>query len=74
MNISIVSPNKKRVLLVKRYTREQRKRALLNAKASLAIEGMYLTTEEEQLVEQKAAGKMSNAEFIAKAIELAKNV
>jgi len=73
MNISIVS-SKKRVLLVKRYTQEKRKRALLNAKASLAIEGMYLTTQEEQLVEQRAAGEMSNAEFLAKAIEIAKNV
>lgn len=74
MNISIVTSNKKRVLLVKRYTQEKRKRALLNAKASLAIEGMYLTNQEQELVEQRSAGEMSNAEFLAKAMELAKNV
>lgn len=74
MNIHISYRNKKRVLLVKRYSHKNRLQALLNAKASLAIEGMHLTTREEQLILQRANGKMKNSEFIAQAIEIARNV
>ncbi|WP_374020549.1 hypothetical protein ABU162_13565 [Paenibacillus thiaminolyticus] len=48
--------------------------ALLNAKASLAIEGMYLTTQEEQLISKRVNGEMKNTEFLALAMEIAKNV
>lgn len=74
MNIHIAYRNKKRVLFVKRYTHEKRLNALLNAKASLAIEGMHLTTREEHLILKRANEKMKNSEFIALAIEIAKNV
>jgi len=59
---------------VKRYTHEKKLRALLNTKASLAIEGLHLTAPEEQLVTKRANGKMKNGDFLARAMETAKNV
>ncbi|TVX99054.1 hypothetical protein [Cohnella terricola] len=74
MNINIASRNKKKVPLVKKYTHEKRLHALLNAKASLSIEGMHLTALEEQLILKRANGKMKNKEFLALAMEISKNV
>jgi len=74
MHIHNVDRKKKRVLLVKRYTHEKKLHALLNAKASLAIEGMHLTFREEQLILKRTTGKMKNTEFLAQAMEIAKNV
>ncbi|MNW47765.1 hypothetical protein D3C74_251080 [compost metagenome] len=74
MNIYVVNRNKKRVLFMKKYTQKKRLNALLNAKASLAIEGMQLTTREEQLILRRANGEMKNTEFLALAMEIAKNV
>ncbi|MCU6712411.1 hypothetical protein M6D81_27320 [Paenibacillus sp. J5C_2022] len=74
IHISHRNKNKKRVLLVKRYTHEKKLHAMLNAKASLAIEGMHLTNREEELVLKRANGKMKNAEFLAQAMEIAKSV
>lgn len=47
--------------------------AMRNAKASLAVEGMYLTPEEDELLSLKAQGQISDSEFLARALELAKN-
>lgn len=74
MNIYVVNRNKERVLLMKRYAHKKRLKALLNAKASLEIEGMHLTTREEQLVLRRANGEVKNTEFLALAMEIAKNV
>ncbi|MFB9274143.1 hypothetical protein [Cohnella cellulosilytica] len=74
MNIHVVFRNKKRVLRVKRYTHEKRLRALSYAKATLAMEGMYLTAREEQLILKRANGEVRNADFLTLAMEIAKNV
>ncbi|WP_341279988.1 hypothetical protein [Paenibacillus sp. FSL H8-0537] len=74
MNIYVVNRYKKRVLVVRRNTHEKKLNALLNAKASLAIEGMFLTTREEQLLMRRVNGEVKNNEFLALAMEIAKNV
>jgi len=52
----------------------QSKIALMNAKASMAIEGMHLTVQEEKLLMDRASGKLKNSDFLARAREIAKNV
>ena len=59
---------------MKRNSRRNSKIALMNAKASLAIEGMYLTTQEDQLLLDRANGKLNDSEFLARALDIAKNV
>ncbi|WEK54563.1 MAG: hypothetical protein P0Y55_00330 [Candidatus Cohnella colombiensis] len=59
---------------MKRYSHKRRMVALLNAKASLAIEGLYLTTQEEQLILKRVNGEIRNTEFLSRAMEIAKNV
>ncbi|WP_427052189.1 hypothetical protein [Paenibacillus sp. TC-CSREp1] len=74
MNINVVKRYEKRVLSVKKYTHKKKLIAFMNAKASLAIEGMHLTPSEEKLILERSNGKMKNDEFLAHAIELARNV
>ncbi len=59
---------------MKKYTQKEKLIALKNAKASLAIEGMYLTALEEDLIMERINGRMKNEEFLAQAMELARNV
>jgi hypothetical protein len=74
MNIHVVGRSKNRMLLVKRYSHKRKMNALLNAKASLAIEGLYLTAQEEQLILKRVNGELRNTEFLSRAMEIAKNV
>lgn len=59
---------------MKRLTDEQAERAIRGAKATLAVEGMYLTEKEEQLVKQQLTGKISEAQFKKMALEMATGV
>jgi len=52
---------------------KKNKSALLNAKASLAIEGIHLNPQEELLLNLRAEGRLKNSEFMARALEMAKN-
>lgn len=65
---------RKRVAVMKRYSQKQVRRALLNAKASLEIEGYLFTPQEDQLLLERAEGKLKYTEFLARAKEIAKNV
>ncbi len=66
--------NRKRVVVLKRYSQQQLRRALLNAKASLEIEGLFLTPQEDRLLLDRAQGKITYREFLERAKEIAKNV
>ncbi|MGF7049459.1 hypothetical protein J2T13_003970 [Paenibacillus sp. DS2015] len=59
---------------MKKYSDKTKMNALLYAKASLAIEGMYLTTKEEQLVVRRVNGELGDTEFLSRAMEIAKGV
>ncbi len=59
---------------MKRFTAQQAEHALLGAKATLAVEGMYLTVQEEQLIKKQLNGKLSEAEFKKIALEMATGV
>ncbi|NMM54640.1 hypothetical protein [Paenibacillus aquistagni] len=74
MNIHVVSRSEKRMLTVRRYSHKRKMSALYNAKASLAIEGLYLSNQEEQLLLKRVNREIRNTEFLAKAIEIAKHV
>ncbi len=74
MSIYVVKGNEKRVLFMQRYTYKKKLNALMNAKASLAIEGMHLTDLEEHLIMERLNGRIKNTEFLALAIENEKNV
>ena len=41
------------------------------AKSALALEGMYVSEEQEKLVREKIEGKITQEEFIKKMVELA---
>ncbi|KGX85203.1 antitoxin VbhA family protein [Pontibacillus litoralis] len=45
-------------------------KAMEYTKSTLAIEGLYLTKEEEELILSKVNGELSKKEFIEKAKEL----
>ena len=72
--VNLISRNTKGMKPMKRTSRQKKSIALLNAKASLAIEGIYLTSQEEQLLSLRANGRLKNSEFLARALEMAKNV
>lgn len=74
MNINIGSRSKQRMLIVKKYSQKKKMNAFLNAKASLAIEGLHLSPQEEQLILKRVKGELNNKEFISRAFEIAKNV
>ena len=46
-------------------------KALEYAKGTAAIEGLYLSEEQEKLIREKAEGKITHEEFIKRAVELA---
>lgn len=56
---------------MKKLTDEQAEQAMRGAKASLAVEGIYLNTEQEELVKQQLIGKISEAQFKKMALEMA---
>lgn len=49
----------------------QIERAIAAARASLAMEGLHLTAEDEALVRARLAGELTDAEFLRRARELA---
>jgi hypothetical protein len=74
INVVRRGSNRKGMIKMKRRSLQKSKSALTNAKASLAIEGIYLTSQEDQLLQQRASGRLKNSEFLARAIEIANNV
>ena len=48
-------------------------KAMKNAETSLNAEGMYTTDEENDLIIKSLRGEISKAEFIKRAVELAKH-
>lgn len=72
--VTVISSNTKGMKPMKRTSRQKKSVAILNAKASLAIEGIYLTSQEEQLLSLRVEGRLKNSEFLARALEIAKNV
>jgi|HigsolmetaGSP11D_1036233.scaffolds.fasta_scaffold23980_2 hypothetical protein len=63
----------KGMMAVKRTVRQKTQIALRNAKASLAIEGLFLTPQEDQLLSLRSERKLKESEFLARALELAQN-
>ncbi|WP_322906623.1 hypothetical protein [Paenibacillus campi] len=61
-------------MIVKKFTDIQAERAIRGAKATLAVEGMYPTIEQEKLVKQQLTGKISEAQFKKMALEMATGV
>jgi len=57
-----------------KMTREQFEKGMGYAKATHAIEGIYLTADEEELLWQHASGQITDEEFERKALELAYKV
>lgn len=72
--VTVRSRDGKGRIPMKTLSRRKSKVALMNGKASLAIEGIYLTPQEEQLLLQRASGRLKNSEFLERAQEIAKNV
>lgn len=66
--------NRKRVAVLKRFSQKQVMSSLLNAKASLEIEGYFITPQENELLLERTKGKLTYSEFLARAKEIAKNV
>lgn len=60
--------------MMKKFNQEEANRALENAKASLAVEGLYLPESEQQLIKLKLTGQITELEFKKMALELAKVV
>ena len=56
-----------------KYTAEQIKKAMDNAKASLEIEGLKVKKESEELVRKRLSGEISEEEFLEQAKKLATN-
>ncbi|EWG08399.1 hypothetical protein PBF_24393 [Cytobacillus firmus DS1] len=49
---------------------DQWDKAIRSAKASLAVEGLHLTPEEESLIKERLQGKISEEEFHKRALNL----
>ncbi|OBZ10747.1 hypothetical protein A8L34_19455 [Bacillus sp. FJAT-27264] len=73
MHINVVSQTHKGMILL-RSLKKRNQVALLYVKSSLAIEGIILTPQENQLLLDRSNGRMKNADFLARALEMAKNV
>lgn len=56
-----------------KYTAEQIKKAMDNAKASLEIEGLKVKKKSEELVRKRLSGEISQEEFLEQAKKLATN-
>lgn len=72
--VTLSSQPNRGMISVKRNSVKNRKAALMNAKATLAIEGIHLTEQEEKLLLARANGELKYSEFLAQALEMAKNV
>ncbi|WP_407708837.1 hypothetical protein ACIU4M_19390 (plasmid) [Bacillus altitudinis] len=57
-----------------KMTRERFEKGMRYAKATHAVEGIYLTVDEEELLWQHASGQITDEEFERKALELAYKV
>ncbi|WP_144534232.1 hypothetical protein [Bacillus pumilus] len=57
-----------------KMTRERFEKGMSYEKATHAIEGIYLTADEEKLLWQHASGQITDEEFEKKALELAYKV
>lgn len=57
-----------------KMTRERFEKGMTYAKATHAIEEIYLTADEEELLWQHASGQITDEEFERKALELAYKV
>ena len=57
-----------------KMTKSEFEKGMTYAKATHAIEGIYLTADEEELLWQHASGQITDAEFERKALELAYKV
>jgi len=64
----------KGMVAMKKTLRHKNQIALRNAKASLAMEGLYLTPQEDELLSLRAEGRLKESRFLARALELAKHV
>lgn len=73
MHINVISQNHKGMIQLRRLSK-RKQAALSYARSSLAIEGIYLTPQENQLLLDRSNGRLKNAEFLARALEIAKNV
>ncbi|MFB8736479.1 antitoxin VbhA family protein, partial [Bacillus sp. SL00103] len=60
--------------LMMKMKRERFEKGMSYAKATHAIEGIYLTADEEELLWQHASGQITDEEFERKALELAYKV
>ncbi|WP_044642070.1 hypothetical protein [Risungbinella massiliensis] len=58
--------------MTNKFTSENLEQLLREAKANLAIEGIELTREEEDLVKANLLGELDDQDFHIRAIELAK--
>jgi hypothetical protein len=66
--------NRKKLTAVKGNSSNEINHALVNAKASMEIEGNEFTPAKEQLLLDRANGQISHSEFLVKAKELARYV
>lgn len=57
-----------------KMTRERFEKGMRYTKAIHAIEGIYLTADEEELLWQQASGQITDEEFEKKSLELAYKV
>lgn len=68
-------PKHRRVKVrVETYTPAQIRKALRNARASVAIEGFHFTSRDTRFLLEKSLAKTSQTEFVELAKELARNV
>lgn len=73
MHINVISSNHRGIIRLKKILKRNQK-ALSYAKSSLAIEGIHLTPQENQLLLDRSNGRMNDSEFLIRALEMAKNV
>ncbi|PRS75216.1 MULTISPECIES: antitoxin VbhA family protein [unclassified Bacillus (in: firmicutes)] len=81
MNITIQRADRWRVWAepkkggsVMKMTKSEFEKGMIYAKATHAIEGIYLTADEEELIWKHASGQITDEEFDRKALELANKV
>ncbi|MED1522211.1 hypothetical protein [Bacillus safensis] len=54
-----------------KMTKSEFEKGMIYAKATHAIEGIYLTAEEEELIWEHVSGQITDEEYERKALELA---
>jgi hypothetical protein len=50
-----------------------REKAMKQAESSLAVEGLFVSKESKELIRSKLRGEISLADFLKRALEVAKN-